>query len=142
MIVGLMRMIFCLVAATVGLALTGSTAGASATAIDACAFDKRGNELGCWEDAALCQNLDAWRAGKFVYAREGLHGTFRRGVRLRSGVWQIGRNPPLGRAVAMNSAQWRWRITNRRGSLVANVIGTDGPLMGLVLLNWGTDVFC
>ena len=89
--------------------------------------------------AELCLSLDNWRRGNVVYAREGIHGAPRKAVRLRPGVWQIGQRVKLGQAIAKNANQIHWTITNKSGVRVATVEGSDGPLMGIVLLVWGLD---
>jgi hypothetical protein len=63
---------------------------------------------------------------------------------LRPGAWRIVDWPSRrfrGRAVSTNSAKTAWRITNKDGRHVFTVEGSDGPLLGMVLLHWA-DPFC
>ena len=109
-----------------------------------CAFSPAGRKVGCLGDTTYYDcNLDIGGNSRWLFAQEGFTGyADANAQRLQPGVWRIREWPSrkvIGRAIATNSTQTRWKIRDRRGSLVATVQGKQGPQLAMVLLYWGTE---
>ena len=107
-----------------------------------CAFSKTGRKLGCLALGSDC-NIAVWGNDRWLFAQEGFTGTADANAqRRRTGVWRIRDWPSrdvIGRAVATNAKQTRWKITNARGALVATARGPEGSAVAMVILGWGAD---
>ena len=134
------------------LAASFASTPASAAESDTCAFAGNGRRVGCLGDAADCQLLHYFRKGArwFLWEETGpkdleVPPPHAAAERMQPGSWRIVAWPSRkveGSAVALDHARTRWKVTDRRGRFVASVRGSRGPQLAMVLLHWGSDVFC
>ena len=110
----------------------------------------RAKMLGCLPSAFSCRNLFSSRRGRWLYITEEYAPKELNtpptvaAKHLRPGVWRIVDWPSrrfLGRAVSTNATQTTWRITNEDGTFVFTAEGSDGALVGMLMLNWAHP-FC
>jgi hypothetical protein len=134
-----------------GVAVPTSGGGAHGGA--ACAYDPTGRKLGCLGDTTYswCA-ITIYGNKRWLFAHEGNPPPDVNAQRLQPGVWRIREWPSrevIGQAVATDSKQTRWKLTNSRGRLVATTRGgpdggrwpwNSGPAIALVLIGgWGAD---
>jgi hypothetical protein len=128
----------------------------STQAPDTCAFTSKGRKIGCLGDAVDCSLVTYWRKGDMWFMAEEigpkdieLPEAEVGAQRIAAGKWRVidlplskSRKRVVGSVVATNRAKTRWRITDNHGEFVATGHGPRGPLIAMVLLHFGSDVFC
>ena len=140
------------IASSLGVPRSSTALAASGkTSLWGCAYSTSGRFLGCLQSAYDCQNLFDSRRGRWLFIHEDIAPKELNTPPPRvaaeqegTGTWRVVAWPSrrlLGRTIATNSRRTRWKITDKRG-IVARAEGSDGPLVAMVLLRWGSDVFC
>ncbi len=138
-----------LLAGVVALSSTGGTQREAPV----CAFGPTGRKLGCLGETTYSWcGITIYGNKRWLFAYEGNPPPDVNAQRFQPGIWRIRDWPSrkvIGHAVATNSKQTRWKLTNSRGRLVATTRGgpngdrwpwLSGPAIALVLIGgWPAD---